>query len=325
MRPILIVLGCFFFAVGTAVGSFLNVCIYRIPWEKSIVWPGSHCPRCLASIAVRDNIPIVSWLALRGECRNCGAPIALRYLLVELLVGLLFLGLFYVDVVRGERGAFGYELAAPLATWFYHAILASLLVAAAFIDHDLFIIPDAITVTGMLIGIGVGTLIPSMRSEPSTAVSHLQGFGVGIAGLLVGGGLTEGVRRIATFVATMIATAVNRQYTRREAMGFGDVTLMGMIGAFLGWQAALLTFFVSPFFGIGQACWKLILKWQKLLSGQKLSNLDRELPFGPYLSMGAIFLVLTWHWLWPGWGKRLFATLGWLFWLVLGANPGPLP
>ena len=101
MGPILILLGFGVFVIGTVVGSFLNVCIYRIPWEKSVIWPGSRCPRCWTPIAGRDNIPIVSWLALRGECRSCGLRISARYPLVELLVGLLFLGLFYVDVLHG--------------------------------------------------------------------------------------------------------------------------------------------------------------------------------------------------------------------------------
>ena len=117
MGPILVFLGFFVFVVGTVVGSFLNVCIYRIPWEKSVIWPGSRCPHCWSPIAAMDNIPIVSWLALRGECRQCGAPISPRYPLIELLVGLLFLGLYHVDVVLGERGRYGYEIGLPLATF----------------------------------------------------------------------------------------------------------------------------------------------------------------------------------------------------------------
>src|SRR6516165_8673696 len=102
--PMLILLGLGFFAVGTIVGSFLNVCIYRIPWEKSVIWPDSRCPGCLAPIAARDNIPILSWIMLRGECRSCGAPIAWRYPMVEALVGLLFLGAYLVNVIAAPRG-----------------------------------------------------------------------------------------------------------------------------------------------------------------------------------------------------------------------------
>ena len=325
MRPILVFLGFFMFAVGTVIGSFLNVCIYRVPWEKSVIWPGSRCPHCWNPIAAYDNIPIVSWLALRGECRSCGAPIAPRYALVELLVGLLFAGLFIVDVVLGDRGRDGYNLGLSLATMMYHALLVSLLVAAAFIDRDLFIIPDSITVTGMVLGIVLGTLAPAVRPEPAAAVSYGEGFWMGVKGLLVGGLLTEGVRRIASFVATLFASIASGRYTYREAMGFGDVTLMAMIGAFLGWQGAVLAFFVGSFFGIVEASGKLFVKIKKLLAKQKLSQLDRELPFGPYLSMGAIALVLSWRWFWPGFAKGLFATLYWLFWALLGVNVGPPP
>src|SRR6202035_4878692 len=98
-----VVVGLWLFAIGTVVGSFLNVCIYRIPWQKSVIWPGSRCPSCHSAIAARDNIPIVSWFALRGECRACGAPISARYPLVEALVGFLFLGAYLIDVIAAER------------------------------------------------------------------------------------------------------------------------------------------------------------------------------------------------------------------------------
>src|SRR3954471_20156619 len=97
MGPILVMLGGFVFAVGTVVGSFLNVCIYRIPWEKSVIWPGSHCPNCLAAIESRDNVPIVGWALLGGACRSCRWPIPARYPLIELLVGLLFVAVYLVD------------------------------------------------------------------------------------------------------------------------------------------------------------------------------------------------------------------------------------
>jgi leader peptidase (prepilin peptidase)/N-methyltransferase len=127
---------------------------------------------------------------------------------------------------------------------------------------------------------------------------------------MVGAGLTQFVR-----VAGSAAL-------RREAMGFGDVTLMGMIGAFLGWQAAVLTFFAGAFFGLAHACWKLVVYLRKWMSAQKLSSADRELPFGPYLSMGAIALVLSWPWLWPGWARNFFGALRWLFWWILGVDVG---
>jgi len=312
MGPVLLFLGCFVFVVGTVVGSFLNVCIYRIPWEKSVIWPGSRCPHCWSPIAATDNIPIVSWLALRGECRQCGAAISPRYPLIELLVGLLFLGLYYVDVVLGERGRYGYEIGLPLARFAYHALLAALLVAATFIDYDLFVIPDAITVTGVILGIGLGALQPLIRPDPATAATHAQGLWVGILGWLVGAGVTQSVRVAGT------------RAFGREAMGFGDVTLMGMIGAFLGWQAAILSFFAGAFFGLAHALWKLSVYLKKWARGEKLSTADRELPFGPYLSMGAVALVLSWNWMWQGHFRLYFSTLGWLFWHLLNVNV-PIP
>ena len=306
-EPILWTLGVGLFAIGTIVGSFLNVCIYRLPWQKSVIWPASHCPCCHQAIAVRDNVPIVAWLLLRGSCRQCGARIAVRYAMVEAMVGVLFLALFFIDVVR-QRTPWGEIRTDTLLVWFYHATLLALLVAATFIDYDHWIIPDGITVTGLFIGVGLGTLFPQIRAEPALRVTHMGGLAAGVLGLLVGGGLTESVRLGGALVL------------RREAMGFGDVTLMAMIGAFLGWQAAVLTFFIGPFFGLAHALWKLVRYLAKRLSGRKFSNADREMPFGPYLSMAAAGLVFSWPWLWPNWAKpKVFGPLPELFWELRGA------
>jgi leader peptidase (prepilin peptidase)/N-methyltransferase len=306
--PILAILALGIFLIGTVVGSFLNVCIYRIPWQKSLIWPSSRCPRCWSAIAARDNIPILSWIALRGECRRCGLPISPRYPLVEALVGLLFLGAYLVDVIDGPRGAWGHVPAFQLVAVAYHAVFLALLVAATFIDYDVMMIPDQITVTGMVLGVALGTIWPGVRPEPAAAGTHLQGFWVGLAGLLVGAGLVQAVRWIAGFLL------------RREAMGFGDVTLLGMIGAFLGWQAAVLTFFLAPFFGLAHAAWTMMAYWKKRLSGEQLSSADREIPFGPYLSMAAASLLFLWPWLWPGWARGLFGTLFVIFWWMLGVQ-----
>jgi leader peptidase (prepilin peptidase)/N-methyltransferase len=225
--------------------------------------------------------------------------------MVEALVGLLFLALFWSDVAGALRTPWGEIPAFTLLVWTYHAILVALLVAATFIDYDLTIIPDEITITGMILGVGLGTLVPAIRPDPSTASTAMGGFLAGIGGLLVGGGLTEFVRLAGSLAL------------RREAMGFGDVTLMAMIGAFLGWQAAVLTFFIAPFFGLAHALWKLMLYLGKRLAGGKLSSTDREMPFGPYLSMAAVALVLSWPWLWPNWAKNYFDILRVLFWFLL--------
>ncbi|MGO9471376.1 MAG: prepilin peptidase [Isosphaeraceae bacterium] len=306
--PLLVALGLGVFLIGTVVGSFLNVCIYRIPWQKSVIWPGSRCPICFNDIAARDNIPVISWIALRGECRSCGVKIPIRYLLVESLVGMLFLGTFFIDMLNGPRGPWGQVSPFQLAVTAYHDILIALLVAATFIDYDLMIIPDAITRTGWILGIGLGTLWPQIRPAPADAATHLGGFGIGLLGLVVGAGLTQAVRLSFGFIL------------RREAMGDGDVTLMGMIGAFLGWQAAVLTFFIAPFFGLAHAAWKLLKLIRKWLSGGQLSGSDRELAYGPYLSMAAVAVLLAWPWLWRNWAKGLFQTLHMLFWWFWGIN-----
>ena len=303
--PILTVVGLGLFAIGTVVGSFLNVCIYRIPWQKSLVWPGSRCPKCWNEIAARDNVPILGWLALRGECRSCGAPISARYPLVEALVGILFAALFVTDIVYGQRTPWGEVSADVFPIWFYHATLVALLVAATFIDYDLTLIPDEITLTGMAVGLALGTLWPWARPEPMTMMTHWGGLAVGLAGLLVGGLLTWFVRLVGTLAVG------------REAMGFGDVTLMAMIGAYLGWRAAVLTFFLAPFFGLAHALWKLARYLGKRLSGAQSSAADREIPFGPYLSMAAVALLISWPWLWRIWAKGLFDSLYMVFWELL--------
>jgi leader peptidase (prepilin peptidase)/N-methyltransferase len=302
--PILLTLALGLFAIGTIVGSFLNVCIYRLPWQKSVIWPGSHCPQCLHAIAASDNVPVVGWLRLGGCCRACKSRIAVRYPLVEALCGVLFLGLFCTDLAT-QRTIWGEIPTAALPVWFYHALLLSLLVAATFIDYDLTIIPDEITVTGMVLALALGTLLPEIRLEPALRTTHLGGLGVGIIGLITGAGLTEFFRRAGTLALG------------REAMGFGDVTLLAMIGAFLGWQGAVLTFFLAPFFGLAHAFWKLVQYIGKRLTGAQLSSADREIPFGPYLSMAAGTLVLSWRWLWPNWANNLFTTLPVVLWFLL--------
>lgn len=101
--PLHLIIGSTVAVLGTIVGSFLNVCIYRIPWQKSVIWPGSRCPRCWSEIRALDNLPVLSWLLLRGECRRCGLPISVRYPLVEALVGLLFLATYLVDIAAREN------------------------------------------------------------------------------------------------------------------------------------------------------------------------------------------------------------------------------
>ncbi len=291
------------FLLGTVVGSFVNVCVYRIPFQKSVIWPGSHCPKCLGPIAARDNVPVLGWLLLGGSCRRCGLPISARYPLIELLVGLLFAAAYVTDVGLVSVGILNADDFARLG---YHLLLIAFLAAATFIDYDYYIIPDEVTVTGMVLGLALGALFPWIRPEPATAATFWGGLAQGLLGWAVGGGVVWAVRIGAGLVLG------------KEAMGFGDVTLLAMIGAFLGWQAAVLTFFLAPFFGLAQALWQGIPLLVKRLFRLKTRGLEHEMPFGPYLSMAAVTLLLGWPWIWRRWARELFGTLAEVAALFLG-------
>lgn len=233
------------FLFGLIIGSFLNVCIYRLPREESIVWPASHCPRCGTSIRVWENIPLVSFLFLKGRCRYCSEKISWRYPLIELsnAVGYLFIVLI-----------FGYTLSAAI-----YALLYSTLLVVTFIDFDYQIIPDEITLPGMVVGlIAASTVLP-------------PGFVSALAGLLVGGGLFY------------LAAVLSRWILRRDGMGGGDIKLIAMIGAFLGWRGMLLTIFLGALSGT------VVGLFQILFLGQKREN---PIPFGPFLALGACVSAL---------------------------------
>jgi leader peptidase (prepilin peptidase) / N-methyltransferase len=307
--PLHLILGLMVFVVGTVVGSFLNVCIYRIPWEKSVIWPPtSHCFHCLATIEARDNLPIFGWFLLGGKCRNCQVPFSIRYPAVEFLVGLLFLAVYLVDGVLPKP--YVDSNLALLVKVLYQAILVALLVAVTFIDADLTIVPASVTNTGIILGLALGACFPEVRPEPSQAATFLSGLWVGVKGLLVGGGLIWTIRVVGTFVF------------RREAMGSGDIHIMAMIGAFLGWRIALLTPFLAAFVGLVPALWKFTFYLIKRLTGIKYTASDREMPFGPYLSVAALIFMLAWPWAWPGGLKFYFETSSSLFWFVLGQDDG---
>ena len=168
-----------FFVLGSVVGSFLNVCIYRMPLGLSIVSPPSHCPHCKYSIPWFLNVPLLTWTSLRGKCKNCGAPISPRYFLVELLTGLAFLGCWR---------AFGH--ASAWLALVYSLFLAGLIVAT-FIDFEHFIIPDEITIGGMGVGLGCSFLLPSLHGEALVTGGMMKS----ILGLVVGAGMIYGVLR----------------------------------------------------------------------------------------------------------------------------------
>jgi leader peptidase (prepilin peptidase)/N-methyltransferase len=201
----------FVFALGAVVGSFLNVVIARVPRGESVVSPASRCPRCKSAIRWYDNVPVLSWMVLRGKCRDCGLPISPRYPLVELLVGLLAVG-----IVR--------QLGPGWVALGYFAFAAAL-VALAYIDLDTWLLPAQITWPLL----AVGLLSPLWN--------HELGFRDAIIGAAVGYGLFAG---IALF---------GEKVLKREVMGWGDVWLLGGIGAWLGWEALLPVVLLSALQG----------------------------------------------------------------------------
>ena len=199
------------FIFAAMIGSFLNVCIHRIPSGQSVAFPPSHCPHCSAAIRPWDNIPIVSWLLLRGRCRNCAQPISIRYPLVEALTGLLFALFFY---------RFGFH---PVTLVFW--LLCALLVTVSFIDLDHQIIPDVISLPGIPLGFLCSFAVPWVTWQSS------------LLGILVGGGI-------------LLLIALGYELlTRKEGMGLGDVKLLAMLCAFLGVRAAFPIIFIGSVLG----------------------------------------------------------------------------
>lgn len=261
-----------FFALGmgACIGSFLNVCIYRLPRGESIVRPRSHCPHCGFMIPWYQNIPVLSWLCLRGKCANCKGPISFRYTFVELMTAVLFLGV-YMKWASPWSLAFS-PVSNPAVIPCYWLFLSGL-VLGTFIDFKHFILPDSVTIGGMVAGPILSALVPALHG------SHLcwyQGLGYSLLGEVVGFGLLFAIAEIGTLIF------------KKEAMGFGDVKLMGAIGAFLGWKAVLFTVFVSSLLGSISG---LILI---ACGGVKLQS---RIPFGPYLAAGAT--------IWVFWGPTL--------------------
>lgn len=347
-----IVFSVIVFAVGACVGSFLNVCIYRLPRDLSVNKPKrSFCPSCKKQIPWQQNLPLISWLVLRGRCRNCGASISFRYFVVELLTALLFVAVWL---------HFPWQLA--IAYW----IFVSLVIAATFIDIEHFIIPDEITIGGTIVGIIASFLLPELMNADHRAVSFLTstcsallGFGL-LWVVLEGGKLAFGKKRIrleeptaftwtrqgddaelvvgeersqwSEFFAresdvmlmrcdeakidnvwyqgvtlrfhynrvtvdgedfvldrvTQISGVVRELQIPREAMGRGDLKFLAAIGAFLGWRGVFFTVFAGSLVGslVGVAA---------LVFGKRVWS--AKLPFGPYLSFGAV--------VWLFFGERL--------------------
>lgn len=239
------------FLIGLCIGSFLNVCIHRMPRGESVNFPGSHCPKCGKAIHWYDNIPVVSYLRLGGKCRACGVSFSPRYMFVEILTGVVF-------ALHGSFFDPGVTLAARL-------IFAAILIALFFIDLEHQLLPDALTLPGIAIGI-----IASLFGPPG-GPSSVIGAALGATILLV-------IRWLW------------KRATGVDGMGLGDVKMLAMIGAFLGWQQVWLVLFVSSLAGA--------------ITGVTIAAVGRgtmksKLPFGTFLAVAALFGSL--------WGDRLIA------------------
>ena len=305
----------FFFILGSMIGSFLNVCIVRLPQEKSVVFPSSHCPKCQKPIAWYDNIPLISWLVLGGRCRHCKGRVAFRYWMVELLTATIFLVFYYY---------FGAIEILPA-----YLVMVSCFIIATFVDLEHRIIPDEVSIGGMLAGLVLSVLIPQLHPSsenlliggfiagflvllclflewiypffckhlmdpqeqhddkplkililvslvviyminariiqgPPLLNSHLHSLACSMAGFIIGGGSIYAMGLLGDIIF------------RKESMGGGDVKLMAMIGAFLGWKIALLSFFIAPFFGgvVGII--------------EKIRTKESTIAYGPFIVLGAL-------------------------------------
>jgi leader peptidase (prepilin peptidase)/N-methyltransferase len=291
---------------------------------RSLASHSSGCPRCSAAILWRDNIPILGWLLLAGRCRNCKRPISFRYPLVECLTGCLFVILYQLEMPphfwasASDTGLFSTDgpqnltqhLHLPLwlhIRYLLHVAMICCLIAASFIDMEHWIIPDGTTVPMMIVALATHTtcgqawILPLWFQDQSVASvlqnvappslqpllfswdclpfaiahPHWHGLLVSLTGLVVGGGTVWLVRILGAWAF------------KREAMGFGDVVLMAMIGSVIGWQPVLVVFLLAPIPAIAAAVLSLVLRRRD------------EIPYGPWLSFAALTLLLAWRSIWP--------------------------
>ena len=271
---------CFAFSLGACIASFLNVCIWRLPREESVVRPGSHCPNCNAPIRWYQNIPIVSWCCLRGRCANCHKPISPRYVVVELLGGVLFLLVYLqwaMPAILGCPPALGLVPIVDPALMAVEALAVTGLILASFIDLDHFYLPDRVTIGGMVLGVPLSFLVPEMQGQVDRLAALYWSLG-GMAG---------------AFLFLWGVGAIFSKLFRKEALGFGDVKLIGAVGAFFGPWAALFTVILSSVVG-SVAGVVLMARGRAKLGG------FTAVPYGPFLALGAL--------VWMYWGPAL---LGW--------------
>ncbi|MGQ0612744.1 MAG: prepilin peptidase [Planctomycetaceae bacterium] len=264
MTPLLLAVAA---AFGAIVGSFLNVVIYRLPRGEGVGAGRSKCPACRRVIPWHDNIPVVSWLLLRARCRACGGPISFRYPLVEAMTAAVFL----LTALRVE--ALGWD--PPLLAFLVCSAFASVVLAASFIDLDHKILPDKLTLrAGPAVALVGAVGVPAIHGQSFWGIDLSTGMKpglasllVGLAGALVGGGVILLIRQLGSWMM------------RKEAMGLGDVKFMAMCGLLLGPGPVLL------------AIWGAILLAALLGAGIWIVTRNREIPFGPFLGLGALAVL----------------------------------
>jgi len=232
------------FIFGLCIGSFLNVCIYRLPLNQSIIKPSSFCPKCNTPLKWYHNIPVLSYFILRGKCAYCGERISIRYLAVEIITGALLL--------------INYRIFSLSFDFFYYSLFVCLLIIVIFVDLKHMIIPDEISIGGVIAG-----FLMSFFSSNIT-------FKESLIGILVGGGILYAIIWIYYI------------FTKKEGMGGGDVKLLAMIGAFLGYRSIFFVIFSASIIGTIIAVPFMILKGK---------GRDFAIPFGPFLSIGALIYL----------------------------------
>lgn len=252
----------FVFFFGLLWGSFLNVVIHRLPLGESVVKPRSRCPGCKKLIPWYRNIPVLSWIALRARCGDCGTKISIRYPLVELVTALLF------------TAAVAWRPADYIA-WPFHFYFLASMVACTFIDIDHWILPDKITLPGIVVGMVASAVIGYFNPELGVVQALLESF----LGVLVGGGILYGV------------ALGYRLYAKRDGLGGGDIKFLAMIGAFTGAKGALASLILSSFLGSFLGIFLIILRGRK--GGTMIQ-------FGPFLALGGLaaffFGADLWQW-----------------------------
>ena len=254
------------FGLGLVIGSFLNVCIYRIPEGLSLLWPASKCVNCSKRVVWYDNIPVLSYLFLKGKCRHCQHKISALYPITEIVTGIVFLSLFHsVIMVKGDL----------ICAYIFYLIFCCLLIVSSIVDLKLYIIPNEITYTGLILAPIAGLLCVGSRNLNSaqgyfdnSVNQWMASLQTTMIGVFVAGGMIY------------LCGVIGKLVFRKDAMGFGDVKLMGVIGGFIGWKLAVATFFLAPFFGLLFGIPRLISKRGKMI------------PYGPFLSLAAFICLL---------------------------------